>query len=302
MKVALLVNPRSGRERGARAGEALQQRIVGAGHECARLDVGEALDGRLGEALRGAGALVVAGGDGTAHHAAPVAMEAGVPIYHAPLGTENLFAREFGMRRRSQAVVDALATGRTRSVDAGQCAGRVFLVMCSLGADASVIHRMHAGRNGGIRRISYAPHLLAEAMRPALPRLTVRVDGRELVRHRRGVVIVANSRQYAARLDPAREAIIDDGLLDALFLPATTTIGLLLWAARCALGRAWEHPKAACARAERVEVEWEGAPPPAQIDGEAMTLSGRSVEMRALPRALSVLLPKQGGRREPRAR
>lgn len=301
MKVALLVNPRSGRGRGARAGEALQRSIAGAGHECAQLDVDEALDGRLSEALRDAGALVVAGGDGTAHHAAPAAMEAGVPIYHAPLGTENLFAREFGMRRESRAVVDALAAGKARAVDAGECAGRVFLVMCSIGADASVIHRMHAGRNGGIRRISYAPHILAEAMRPALPRLTVQADGRELVRDRRGVLIVANSRQYAARLDPAREAVVDDGLLDVIFLPASTTIGLLLWAARCILRRAWGHPKAVCARAERVEAAWTGAPPPAQIDGEAMTLTGRTVAMRALPSALPVLLPKEGGRRPPRS-
>lgn len=296
MKVALVVNTRSGRGRGRHVGAALEHRIAGAGHVCVRVDVGPGIEERLPEALQRAGAMVVAGGDGTVHHAARAAIDAGVPIYHAPLGTENLFAREFGMTRAPGAVLDALAGARTARVDGAEIDGRLFLVMASVGADASVIGRLHAKRNGSIRRLSYGPHIAAEALRPSLPRLTVRADGREIVSARRGLLIVANSRRYAARLDPAHVASMTDGLLDALFLPATTAATLALWAVRCWARGAWTHRKAAHARAERIEIAWEGAPPPAQIDGEALGLTGRGAALRVLPGALPVLLPAGSGR------
>lgn len=291
MKVVLVVNTRSGRGVGRHVGATLEDRIAGAGHVCVRLDVGPDIEDRLPEALHRAGALVVAGGDGTVHHAARAAIDAGVPIHHVPLGTENLFAREFGMTRDADAVLAALAQADSPPVDAGEADGRVFLVMCSVGADASVILRLHAERKGSIRRLSYAPHIAAEALRPALPRLTVTVDGREVVSARRGLLIIANSRQYAARLDPVHDASMTDGRLDALFMPATTTATLCLWALRCWLREASGHPSAVHTRAERIEIAWEGAPPPAQIDGEAFDLSGERATLRVLPAALRVLLP-----------
>jgi len=291
MKVVLVVNPRSGRGSGGRVGARLEGAIAGAGLGCVRLDVAPDLEERLPGALRDADALVVAGGDGTVHHAARAAMDAGVPIYHAPLGTENLVARQFGMTREPQDVLAALERRRTLRVDAGETDGRVFLVMCSLGADASIIHRLHAERKGSISRLSYAPHIVAEAIHPSLPELTVVADGREVVSKRRGLLIVANSRQYAARLDPAADASMSDGLLDVLFMPATNTLALALWALRCWARTAGEHPKSVAARAERVEVAWSGDAPPAQIDGEAFDLAGDRLVLRAMARALPVLLP-----------
>ncbi|MFG0275868.1 MAG: diacylglycerol/lipid kinase family protein [Phycisphaerales bacterium] len=294
MKVVLIVNTRSGRGVGQHVGAVLEDRITGAGHVCVRLDVGPEIESRLPDALHRAGALVIAGGDGTVHHAARAAIDAGVPVHHVPLGTENLFARQFAMTRDADGVLDALAHPSVARVDAAEVDGRVFLVMCSVGADASIIHRLHAERTGAIRRLSYAPHIAAEALRPSLPRLTIVADGREIVVGRRGLLIVANSRQYAARMDPVHDASMTDGRLDVLFMPATTTATLCLWALRCWLRAASGHPSAVHERAERVEIAWEGAPPPAQIDGEAFVFRGEGARLRVLPSALRVLTPDIG--------
>ncbi|RLS48838.1 MAG: hypothetical protein DWH89_02550, partial [Planctomycetota bacterium] len=52
-----------------------------------------------------------------------------------------------------------------------------------------------------------------------------------------GQLIIANSRQYALRLNPARAADPSDGLLDTVVLPAQGGWSMVRWALRLALSR-----------------------------------------------------------------
>jgi diacylglycerol kinase (ATP) len=173
---------------------------------------------------------LVAGGDGTVHHALPALVETGVPILHLPMGTENLFAREFRSRGLTTGeLVDRLLAGRARAVDVLEVSAsgtRVCLVavMASMGPDAGVIKRMDETRTGPITHLSYVWPIVHELRRPHLAKLRVEVDGRELVTERPGVLVIANSRQYALRADPAHKARVDDGLLDVAFLPAGSAL------------------------------------------------------------------------------
>ena len=58
--------------------------------------------------LAGVSTLVIAGGDGAVRAAAAEAAAAGVPIWHAPSGTENLIAKSFGMTRDPRAIARAI--------------------------------------------------------------------------------------------------------------------------------------------------------------------------------------------------
>jgi diacylglycerol kinase family enzyme len=69
--------------------------------------------------LAGVSTLVIAGGDGAVRAAAAEAAAAGVPIWHAPSGTENLFAKSFGMTRDPRAIARAIRRGRVQHIDLG---------------------------------------------------------------------------------------------------------------------------------------------------------------------------------------
>ena len=224
--------------------------------------------------LAGADALVVAGGDGTVHHAAGAAIESGVPIYHAACGNENLFAREFGMRPDPRAVLDALDHGERRRVDLGQCNGSSFLIMGSVGPDASVIRRLHRSRRRPTGHLAYARPVLYEAFRPYLPEMTVHVDGETLLGDWRGIVVVANCRQYAMRVDPCPGACMDDGLLDLVCLPCTTTVGAARRFLQCRRRVQGRYRGVVFARGERVSLEIKGDDPICQMDGEAPRAGG----------------------------
>jgi diacylglycerol kinase family enzyme len=237
--------------------------------------------------------FIVLGGDGSVFHALPDILALEAPVYHLPVGTENLFAREFGMTRSAQRLADALLHGVTRPIDLGAVDGRPFAVMASFGPDAAVVHRLAARRNGPISHLSYALPALRESLRPALRPVRVEVDGRPVFDHGPALVVVANSRQYGARFDPALGARVDDGLLDVAVLPASTTLRVLVWALACRLRLQRRLPGCVYARGAGVRITGVNGPlPPCQIDGEAVTLQRPDrAQIAILPGALRVLTP-----------
>ena len=186
-------------------------------------------------------AIVVIGGDGAVRLVAPEAALAGIPIVHCPEGNENLFAREFGMTNDPDRIIDLLERGRRREIDLIDVAvaGRpveTAVLMASFGFDAEVVHDLAARRTGSVSNLSYVAPMLRAALRLSLPTVTAVLDGQCIARRIQGLVIVANSRQYAIRLDPARRAEMDDGRLDVAIFPCRSVIGLLGWLGRARMG------------------------------------------------------------------
>lgn len=281
MRVLVMYNPRAGRGRGEAAAVEVRAALSAAGHTVGLERIGPGVEagptgctslsfdgppGRDGP-INEADLVVLVGGDGTLHHVLDRLVPRRAAVYQYPLGTENLFAREFGMRADPAALVRAVAVWRVRDIDVGICDGRRFALIASIGADAGVIRRLTASRTGAIGHRHYLGPVVAELWRPMLPRLTVEVDGRSLVVGRLGLVVVANSRHYALRIDPARGADVADGLLEVVFLPASSSVGLLARLIGARFG--WPGPGAMRARGGAVRVRADGLSLCAQLDGEA---------------------------------
>jgi diacylglycerol kinase (ATP) len=300
LRVLIVYNPRSGRGRAERLALRAEAALARAGRfEVSCLAVGPGAEMPPG-VLGGCDAAVVAGGDGTVHHLAPALMAARTPVYHLGAGNQNLLARELGMRSRPAVLLAALS-GPPRAIDVGQTASPGacghFLVMCSFGPDASVVHRLDRSRTRASGHIAYAAPILAELLRPCLPRLCITVDGQRLVEGIPGILVVANSRQYALRIDPAARASVSDGLLDAVFLPCSGRLQSLAWAGRCRIGRHLGHPRVLYRQGREVVVESD-RPVPFQADGERPRGGGilhGSMSLTASPGALRVLAPASTG-------
>ncbi|MCA9293916.1 MAG: NAD(+)/NADH kinase [Caldilineaceae bacterium] len=282
MRIVVLFNSLSGRGRAAQAALGIEHALAGAGYEPERVEAGSTLRGAdLAQLLRDAGgadaALVVVGGDGTVQSTAQAARAAGTPIYHYPMGTENLFARNFGMRRDVGHLLEAVTRHQTRraageaawSVDVGVCNERDFLIMASVGFDANVVHRLARARKGRISHMSYVRHIAAECIAPSAAAMTVRMDGKEVVSGRKGLAVVANSKHYAMRANPAFDAELTDGLLDLCFMPTRHPLTGMLWLQRAKWGLHKRSHGVVHARGARVEIETIDRAAPFQLDGEA---------------------------------
>ncbi len=295
--VTVLHNTSSGTGNRAREVDRVMSALRGAGHRVRMVSLrgskgGEAID--LASEIGADELVVVAGGDGTVHHALDALTRKEVAVFHYPLGTENLFSREFGSAARAQTLLSAISAWSVRTSDMGVCNGRMFAIMMSVGFDACVVERVAAARRGGITRAAYVRAGLRELADPRTPMLSIEADGRRIVDERRGLVVVANSRQYAARLDPARSAAVDDGQLDVVFYPHETRAGLALWMLSTATGRHVRKPDLVQTRASRIVIRT-SVPSPHQMDGEAAG-SGEAFEVTIRPSALRVLgVPNRGG-------
>lgn len=268
MEVAVVFNPVSGAGRARRAAALIEAGLACEGIASRTIESAPtSAESWLRPRLSGAAAVVVAGGDGAVRTVAPEAARAGVPLWAAPCGTENLVARAFGTCTDPRRIASALRRGQSRPIDLPSVGGAPFVVMASVGFDADVVHLLAARRAGAISHLSYAGPIFA-AMRDWRPSdLVWEVDG-ERERLGPGMVVVANLREYGVRLDPAAGAVPDDRLLDAVFIPAGSAASLAAWVPLLWSGLHRHHRSLRERRGSRVVVE---SDPPVrlQIDGDA---------------------------------
>lgn len=292
MRVICLFNPISGGGAADAISRRLEQALAAAGNRVERLATArEPARVWLDPVLAGADRLIVCGGDGTVRLAEESAARCDVPLYHAPAGTENLFARSFGMTADPEAVRRAVESGDVRRIDRGSVGGERFLIMASTGFDAAVVHDLAARRRGSISRGSYAGPILRQLRHWQPANISARVDGDEVFAGT-GFVVVANLAAYARQLDPARLARADDGLLDLVAFPASGASGLLRWIAEIASGLHLHDRRLTYRVGQRIELEGD-RPLPIQVDGDAAaTPSSTSVRIEVDPASLPLCLPR----------
>lgn len=294
MSVLVIFNPISGAGRARGLGESVAEAARRRGIEVELLPTSP---GRASEWLRdpivGRRALVVVGGDGAVRGAAPEAARAGVPMVHCPAGNENLFAREFGMTNDPEQVATTLAEGTVRRVDLAwsRIEGREdepVVLMASFGFDAEVVHDLAAVRTGTVNNLSYLRPILRRMRAFDPPRISIAVDGDAIAEGVPGLAIVANSKEYASRLDPARRAVIDDGRLDVVLMPARSVSELLGWLVRARFGAHLGDPRLIYGVGERIELAldppsvWQADGDPAH-DPRPVATAAFEVEAGALP-------------------
>jgi diacylglycerol kinase family enzyme len=290
----ILFNPLAGGGKARTAARRIEAVLRSAGYETGlastRAEGGGDLPGRIGDA-RG---VIVVGGDGAVRAAADTAIDGRVPLYHVPLGTVNLFAKEFEMTGRPQQLLGAVRDLRVRSVDAAVAGGRRFVLMASVGFDAEVVHDLARRRGASISRLSYLAPMVRQIRRWRPPTLTVIVDGAPLDLPGPGMVVVANCRRYMWGLNPAARADMADGRLDVVFLPIRGRADLLGWMGRCLRGRHLADPRVVHCLGSSVRIDCED-PQTVQIDGDpspdAAGGETGALEIEVQAGVLPVLLP-----------
>src|SRR6185369_8816109 len=137
--VAIVVNRRAGRGRDAAwedsVAAVLSQRLrprfmhPAAGDDTARVALAAVRDG--------AGAVAVAGGDGTVHRVVNALAETGVPIALLPRGTANDLARELDVPAAPEAAARRILDGRIRAIDVIEVNGRAIATVGGFGLPAA---------------------------------------------------------------------------------------------------------------------------------------------------------------------
>jgi diacylglycerol kinase (ATP) len=288
-QIALLVNPTSGRGRGARVGREVAARLRDAGlavREMAGRDVRESQDLALEAVEQGTDALVVVGGDGMVHLGLQAVGGTDVPFGVAPAGTGNDFARAVGIPLGDPiAAADIVVAGTERRIDLGRAGDQWFGGVVAAGFDARVNDR--ANRMTWPRgRMRYNAAMLIElgVFRP-VP-YVLGLDG-EPWETSAMLVVAGNIPSYGGGMKVTPDAVVDDGLLDVMVVKPLSKARFLTVFPRVYSGSHVVLPFVEIRRAKRVRIDAPGIT--AYADGERLGPLPQTFE--AVPSALRVMVP-----------
>ncbi len=288
--LALVVNPAAGGGRCGRRADRFVARLRDRGVSVTRVDTAGPGDAARLAAERPEAAVVAVGGDGTLHEVVNGLMARDRPrpaLGLLPLGTGNSFARDFGIDDPERAF-DALVRGERRPVDVlrvDRDGGALFSVnLVSLGFVAEVGDLT----NRRFKALGPAGYVLATLVTVARLRpssIPVTVGGAR--DDRPGVFLCFCNSQYTGgsmRMAPSADPA--DGALDIVRVGPMSRRRLLRLFPRIFDGTHVSAPEIETSRAERVELHLD-RPIPALVDGEALSLRLRAVEV--VPAALELV-------------
>lgn len=290
MRLAVVVNPLSGRQQGDRvAGEAAA--LLGrAGHtvvvvpgQTAR-ERSAALRLELESGL--VDGVVVVGGDGALHGVLDVLVDSDVPVGLVPAGTGNDVARTLDLPLRSVlAAVDVVHAGRTREIDLMDVDGTPVASVLASGFDSKVNERANALRwpHGRLRYL----RAVAQELRVFEPLpFDLVLDGVPLSTEAM-LVAVGNGESFGGGLRICAGAEPDDGLLDVVVIKPVSKAELLKVFPQLPAGRHVDHPAFERHRVRSVRLSSPGVV--AYGDGERLGPLPCTATVR--PGALRVFVP-----------
>ncbi|MFF2275944.1 YegS/Rv2252/BmrU family lipid kinase [Agromyces sp. NPDC058126] len=305
--IVVLVNPSSGRGRGAEAAQravARLRELEAHGAHAAELRVlsGDSVDDtrRLaGEAVASKPrALVIVGGDGTLSSVLDAVVGSGVPIALVPAGTGNDLARALGLpfdaADAAAEAAELAVHGTPRAIDVGEVESatgtRRFLTVAALGFDAHVSERTNRLRWPSGRARYYLALVIELARLRPMP-FEYGLDGQALRAAPGTLIAVGSTRSYGGGMPVCPAAVPDDGLLDVTHVGPLGRAKLARLFPLLLRGAHVERPEVATAQAKLVEVDAPGLV--VYADGERVG-SGRA-RIRVVPGALTVLVPAASG-------
>ncbi len=244
----------------------------------------------------GCDVAIVAGGDGTVNEAVNGLVGTQTALGVLPVGTGNMWAKQLRIPtytltsplRLHEAAVGMLE-GTIRMVDVGQVNNHYFLCWAGIGLDAQVTVEMEP-RPRRTKRLGVLPYAIA-AVLVARDfqgfRTRVFLDG-SVVRSRTLLILVSNIKQYIGTLSVAREARMDDGLLDVFIFKGLGFPYAVRHLLKIISNRYLQDPRVVHRQARHIEV-WAELATPVQVDGDPIGTT--PVTLQVVPLAMSVLVP-----------
>ena len=257
---------------------------------------GDAITLSRAAAQAGCDVVVVAGGDGTVNEAVNGLVGTETALSVLPVGTGNMWAKQLGIPtytltnpRRLREAAAGLTEGTIRAVDVGQANGCHFLCWAGIGLDAQVTTRMEP-RQRYTKRLGALPYAIAAVLIARDfqgVRTRASLDG-SIVRGRTLLILVSNIQQYAGILPLAREARMDDGLLDVFVFKGLGFQYAVHHLLKIISRRYLQDPQVVHRQARHIEV-WTEWAVPVQVDGDPIGVT--PITLKVVPRALRVLVP-----------
>jgi len=242
--------------------------------------------------------FIIAGGDGSLNRAVTGLIGSHTALGVLPAGTANVWAQELGLPGLSwtrwtslEESARRLADAQVRTVDAGICNGRPFLLWAGIGLDGFIVHHIEPRKRWEkhFAVVQYAASVAWHASFWRGMNLLAVVDGQEISGHFL-LALVSNVHLYAggvAQVSP--QARLDDGKMDLWLFEGETLGDVVQLAWELWAGNHTHSDKVRQIVFQELHIE-STSPLFVKLDGEPAEGDGR-VTISVHPHALRVLVP-----------
>jgi len=238
-------------------------------------------------AASGCDLVVAAGGDGTVNEIVNGIAGTRAALAALPVGTGNVWVRELKLPLRPEAAAAALLEGQAYALDLGQAGERYFLLMASIGFDASVARMMRPELKRRLGIMAYLVQALTIARDVRGTRTHIVLDGRP-IKGQVLMVVIGNSRLYGGYLQITHQANLTDGMLDVAVIKGQDARSAPIHLLSILLRRHHFNPDMAYYRAREVVVSGL-VPLDVQVDGDPIGVT--PMTFRVASGALQAWLP-----------
>ncbi len=298
MRGVIIVNPKAKRGRAPILAQRAQKRLIERGWQCDLMisENGEHIRLLTEQAIvKGVDAVIIAGGDGSIHHAVQVLANSETPLGIIPCGRGNDLARTLGIPLAPEEAADVIAEGKIRRIDLGYISAENLpephyycgVVTCGFDSEVAAFAYRHRYIPGGwLGYFGGALFLLAKFQFPE-----VRVKGEDVdFQGQVLLVATANCPSYGGGMWIAPTATLDDGLLHVCIIRRTSKLRILLLSPTVFTGKHILEPEVSLHAVKRVSLEGD-FPLPLFADGEPVGTT--PAEIQVAQNALSVFAPSE---------
>jgi diacylglycerol kinase (ATP) len=291
----IISNPAAGRGRAATLAADCAGRLArfGTVEEAPTTGPGEESDLTRKALARGFTAIIAVGGDGTWGKVAGSIVASGrrdVTLGLLPAGTGNDFAKSIGIRAANiDAAIRGIEEGRRRTIDVGRAGSRYFLNVVGFGFDIAVIDdaKSFPVLHGDLL---YRFCALRQLFKFTGIPIEIADESGSSGRRRHLMLTVSNGNYFGGSFHIAPGARLDDGRVDAVSILDAAPLTRAALFSRVSKGTHGEHEMVSTRSASRFAVSFD-SPVRYELDGDVYDLEGTTLEIEAVPRALSVYVP-----------
>jgi len=160
--------------------------------------------------------FVAAGGDGTVHTVATELVGTDKILGVLPLGSGNGFAKEFGFKMNVRSLLSDIKKADSINIDVIEINDKLCLNVAGIGLDSFVAHSFNDLKLRGFLPYVWLTFKTFLALRPF--KVTIKIDGEEIVTEKLFVLTIANTRQFGNNAFIAPEARPNDGIIDVVMI------------------------------------------------------------------------------------
>ena len=287
-KVLFIVNPVSG---GIDKTPFLKTvpEVLGDGFELEIRETGYAGHASLLARDSDADIVVAVGGDGTVNEIASELAGSGRTMGIIPFGSGNGLAYHLGLGTDRRKALECIRDMSVETIDCAEMDSHKFFCTCGVGLDAAVGVQFAELAGRGLHNYVKSTVKVWKDFKPEHYTLVIDGESMELDAE---LITVANANQWGNRAYIAPMASLTDGLLDVAVISPVNLLQVPPLAGLLMTRHLDRSRKVHYFRGKSVDIHRSG-PGPAHYDGEPLAL-GADIEVRMIPRALRVIVPRHG--------